>query len=200
MILRDEYTKQCREETATDRGQAIRKKRDVRFTMWKIDEVTKGGDPVENILLGLSFGSQVKEQMQPPQSLICPTPAPALGQGVWWDVWSCLKKAMMKRGEMKQWPQHLEDSGVLEGAQTGTLELCAPWTALFARGAHVWESRHLNCLTVHAHVSTNPWLLQWLSVFISLYLGPVVSLSLSLGRVLYRLWGTQVRSDRHSAL
>lgn len=33
MILHDEYTKQCREETATDRGQAIRKKRDVRFTM-----------------------------------------------------------------------------------------------------------------------------------------------------------------------
>lgn len=194
MILHDEYTKQCREETVTDRGQAIRKKKDLRFTVWKMDEVTKGGDPVEHILAGLSFGSQVKEQMQPPQSLICPTPAPALGLGVWCDVWSCLRKAMIKKGRNEAMTSASGGSG---GSRRSTdwhtrvvctmdCSLCKRGTCLGTKTLKLSESPCW-CL------STNPLLPQWLSVFISLYLSPVVSLSLSLGCVFYRLWRIQVR-------
>lgn len=45
--------KTCRAEIADARGQAIGKKRDVRITVCKMDEVTRGGHSAEHLLMKL---------------------------------------------------------------------------------------------------------------------------------------------------
>lgn len=67
--------KSCRAEIADARGQAVRKKRDVKITVCKMDEVTRGGHSAEHLLISV-YGSSSEITDANLQALVCPSVCP----------------------------------------------------------------------------------------------------------------------------
>lgn len=61
-----EDKEKCRAQIADARGQAMGKKRDVRITVWKMDEVTRGGHSAEHLLMKCLWIYKWRKRCKPP--------------------------------------------------------------------------------------------------------------------------------------